>query len=574
MSRHGLWQTLGIDRTDDKAAIRKAYGEALRAMDPDADPDGFARLRAARDQALAMAQAGGIDPPLQPEDDAPKDSGAISPLDGQAFVAPLLDGAPPGTLSPSASSPSPQPVSIGRSDGGTGTDVELPDLVVGPPVIHAVRDGDVAILAPATTAPYDAAYNDLLRLLHGEDAAGLTAEEVERLRALVTFLLADPRMGRLDFTEDSERWFAGVLAGAIPRSDPVLAQVSDRFGWATQIGTIEASPQKERVAERARSLAYVDAVQNPGHTDHRLWSELGRPVEIGSRRGWFIGKKRMHQYLGTLRGQYPDAEDWLDPARVALWEQAQPVSGPNWWVWAIGISVLLRICALLIPNHGSTPAPTPTTFLEAPYALAENREKVMNLALLSFADGFTLAKVHEKNPALEKELDTLWDDAVRRSLPIESFLETSERLLNRRFRVSFARASYDEAVAWRRAELAELEAARAKGVAACGEWMSRLRTIDARRSPDEVQRRRRAMAAVILADPRPVTEADVVPETYTIPGKVMTRLSRETGLDRKKLNEALDFGGTLDARCKTRRALLTTALDLPHKTALPILRGM
>ena len=54
---HDIWATIGIDRTDDRRAIRSAYAERLRAIDVDADPDGFAELREAYEIALAHAQA-------------------------------------------------------------------------------------------------------------------------------------------------------------------------------------------------------------------------------------------------------------------------------------------------------------------------------------------------------------------------------------------------------------------------------------------------------------------------------------------------------------------------------------
>lgn len=46
------WKVLGIARTPEVAAIRRAYADRLRAMDVDRDVDGYARLREARDAAL------------------------------------------------------------------------------------------------------------------------------------------------------------------------------------------------------------------------------------------------------------------------------------------------------------------------------------------------------------------------------------------------------------------------------------------------------------------------------------------------------------------------------------------
>ena len=47
----GAWGRLGIAATADQGAIRRAYADALRAMDVDADVAGFAALRQAREPA-------------------------------------------------------------------------------------------------------------------------------------------------------------------------------------------------------------------------------------------------------------------------------------------------------------------------------------------------------------------------------------------------------------------------------------------------------------------------------------------------------------------------------------------
>jgi hypothetical protein len=57
-----MWDELGIAPCDDPKAIRRAYAARLKKLDPDRDPEAFARLRYALEWALAQAGDGGAKP--------------------------------------------------------------------------------------------------------------------------------------------------------------------------------------------------------------------------------------------------------------------------------------------------------------------------------------------------------------------------------------------------------------------------------------------------------------------------------------------------------------------------------
>lgn len=51
-----VWERLGIEKTDDERAIKRAYAKKLKTIRPDEDPKHFQTLREARDEAIYLAK--------------------------------------------------------------------------------------------------------------------------------------------------------------------------------------------------------------------------------------------------------------------------------------------------------------------------------------------------------------------------------------------------------------------------------------------------------------------------------------------------------------------------------------
>ena len=51
-----VWERLGIEKTDDERAIKRAYAKQLKTIRPDEDPQHFQTLREARDEAIYLAK--------------------------------------------------------------------------------------------------------------------------------------------------------------------------------------------------------------------------------------------------------------------------------------------------------------------------------------------------------------------------------------------------------------------------------------------------------------------------------------------------------------------------------------
>jgi hypothetical protein len=86
----GIWDELGLDGdAADAKAVRKAYATRLRAIDPDADPASFQRLRAAYERALYVA-AGRAQARTREEEAAP-----VAVLDAPRHAPPVREDLPP-----------------------------------------------------------------------------------------------------------------------------------------------------------------------------------------------------------------------------------------------------------------------------------------------------------------------------------------------------------------------------------------------------------------------------------------------------------------------------------------------
>ncbi|GAA0297946.1 hypothetical protein GCM10009087_04710 [Sphingomonas oligophenolica] len=226
-----IWATLGIPRGSDRAAIRRAYATRLRVTNPEDDPEGFKRLRAAYDAALrhldhAAAWAA-----------ADEDDGTISDTESDWREPPnAATGDPHGQAPP-----------------------EEPEIAAA----MAAREAEIDALR--------AAMADLEAGLRGPWRPTDAVLE-ERLNAI----LRAPALGEIRIRTDNEPWLAALLASTIPHSDAVLLQSIQAFGWGKADRWRSVDPAITMVLDRLDEWRLIESLNRPGHAHHAAWRSLTR----------------------------------------------------------------------------------------------------------------------------------------------------------------------------------------------------------------------------------------------------------------------------------------------------------
>ncbi|MES3151587.1 hypothetical protein [Sphingomonas faeni] len=283
----GIWQTLDLAPTVDTAAIRRAYARRLKSFDIDDEPDRYIALRDARDAAISRARSSDGDVVRKNDGD---------PVSSFEFATDLefADDFDLWSDDDDTEFPHAPPETPSRSavDGDDRDDHPMSDAANAHDAsIQEHYDAVVTILFPGDERQR--------QVLDRETAADLTDH--------VDVLLADERLQELKFYTDAERWFAEVIAASSPRSDPILTQVIQHFGWLTGRGRIDQSPTVGAAVARRDALVYVTELQNRKHPLHQAWRELRKPATETSRRGWASDARK---YGNCLVPSAPTIRPW------------------------------------------------------------------------------------------------------------------------------------------------------------------------------------------------------------------------------------------------------------------------
>ncbi|MCZ8368434.1 MAG: hypothetical protein O9293_00470 [Porphyrobacter sp.] len=541
MSRRAFpWSRLGIDPTKDKAAIRKAYADILRATNLDEDIAGYAELRRARDLALWQAD--------QPDrDETPV---LLEEVESELVGLGSLDD------------------DDWDEDGWDGDDYVWDDSPAGQHPDPVTPVGPAPELTEAQQRA-QAAWSRMLELLYpdGEKSdAAVTHEELDEGLAAMDVLIARAEEADLQEHDALDTALADLFARTWPRSAPFVEPANVAFHWLDEAGALEERYSLRFLNDRLKGMRFHEKVQMPAHPLNKAWVELSRPGRARFVDRLRIKRLEVHKLLTGIRQRYPELEVHLDPERVASWEvAAKDKNGPG----SALVRILLVIFVVVVVLRGcladmrddDNGALVPSVLEQGPSA-----EEIDARVAEIFGKGTDMAAVDAA--------DADSADALRPLLgmPDNKFLTPINYV--RRQALGSAEIADANALAVRvDLKALWLTAARRKSAEACGAVVrGNFRDLDLGLTEKEKAREQALLRQLLSAKVLGHTPKEG--ETrYAIPGWLVEDTLKRSGLPEKRLVAALRDPKSAD-RCTVEIALVEAVRAAPSRVPDEVLKGL
>ncbi|MBA4354549.1 MAG: hypothetical protein C0409_07635 [Novosphingobium sp.] len=574
---------LGIAKTGDVSAIRRAYAEKLKAMDIDRDVDGYARLRDARDAGLRWArmQAPPVDDALLATDETAPDPAAVNAP--KAETSSWLYGAPQaqGTADPTLTmrlGESAQSLDVTPGFAAAQAPAEQAIAVSRDPFTRPVLLG----LEPSADAvmPAWAHEQALHRLLLPEtdldELPPLQGWEEAMARGHLKAVLHNAENVSVTAFDEIDNWLAGILRRSWPRSAPLLEPAAQVFGWEGERGQVSERPAVSFLNSRMRGLRFREKVQMPGHPLHKAWVELSTPAQQGSRRGWLVKRSDVEKLIEGVRKNFPELEHHFDPWRVSLWER-QGTSSDNygwlsgWRLAAIAAIFIVQVIRFAMSSNGADPqaiAPPPAI---AASDQARESAVIQRAAAEIFGDETSLDRIRAQQPDLAALFAANRTIARSEGDSDDAYVAKVRDLVRERMHMNARALKGPLLVDMQGVRVDLLRAARKAGPAQCMAFVRTRRLAADVRLADPVAESERKLARRMLdarqlgPPPRSATS------TTSVSGAIVGKVIHVTGLPDERVRQAMNAKGSDADQCAVAIALIDAALAAPDAQRQAIL---
>lgn len=323
--RRGFWQLLGIDSTYDAREIRRAYAAKLKLTHPEDDPEGFKQLRAAYEAALKHSVS------------APQEVIESSPV----TESPAMIELPAGI-----------DLSAPASKQESGDFADTTDETSREEIVPAFSRLDITPVHAPPPAELDrdllaqqAAIAAISEALHH----GRPVDET-RVQVLLQAALDAGRLERFDLYQKTETELGELLANTIPRSDPFLTAVEQKFEWAKRQNDRYLPRFARTILGRLSDLWYLAYLQRHQGEESRALRRLSLPAKPGER--WFQAHTNLGgacpelELIAKLENEHPRLLAELRAENVAWWRRF--ASRPHFSANTMLFGLLASLVAVLI----------------------------------------------------------------------------------------------------------------------------------------------------------------------------------------------------------------------------------
>ena len=573
-SRRPPWSVLGLDAGADAGAIRKAYASRLKAIDPDTDPAGFARLREARETALRLARRAGplADPAPAFIDEAPP--AAIWP-----YAAPDFDAGP-------ASGDAALTVNVSLPGSEA---IPAPATIIGqarsePPAATPIVDPFATAIAPhASAAPLPTIASNpqpekrlyALLLGNGEgDETTLDDAELAAAQDCLRLVLHDAAQADLTQHDAIEAWVADTLAEAWPRSAQLLATAADSFRWEAEAGKLRERPAIAFLNARRKGYRFQEAVLDRTHIYHKAWVELQRPGRKDLFARFRTNRGDVDKLLTGVRRNFPELENHFDPDRVAAWQAPARFRiglRKGWWVFVL-LSVAVRL-AISLSQSDETPLQQLSP--QALMTLQQHGRAEAAALMAAFGPGHDLAWLEQRQPELAQVIQSNVRLQTEAGNPDAKIARIASDLVRQRLFEARDTVKGDLFDRIMRLRLAEMKVAQRAGPAECRAFVqTALLDPDKAALPDTLRRREQALS-VELAEAGKLTPIDrQAPRSATVSGRLVSEVLDVTHLPIERVRAAMQHKASDADNCAVTTALLQATLAYDGKEREVILRTL